>query len=337
VLGRRWAAILLGGPKGDVALAYDEQEQIEITRAEKLLAFGLVLFLLIGGLWVMNRAAEIPVQPDYDQMQQEYGLASLREELGQFRQDWQRAHEAYQEDKGILNQARVEYEFRREEYRTALDAGIANAQKLAAYEEARRKLAVAEQELGLSEQVLKNQAARLAEVEQGFDAKQEQFYQEWGAAQNRYEFQLFMIRFVFAGLTLVLSVLLWQRMRQKRSRYLVIGTSVLGFGILQLVFLLGFYAWHFLQNYAQLLISVAGTLVTVAGLVALRRYVFNFERLARMRLHRSQCPYCGFACVGAYCPSCGKQALSACDGCGNLRPILLPVCPACGAGRESEG
>lgn len=46
-----------------MASGYRETEDLEITRVERLLLVGLVVFLLIGGLWVLDQMEGIVPQP----------------------------------------------------------------------------------------------------------------------------------------------------------------------------------------------------------------------------------------------------------------------------------
>lgn len=40
---------------------HEEAERLETTRGEKILAFAMVIFLLIGGINVLNELEDIPV------------------------------------------------------------------------------------------------------------------------------------------------------------------------------------------------------------------------------------------------------------------------------------
>jgi hypothetical protein len=54
-----------------------EDQQVETTRFEKVLAVVLVIFLLVGGFWVLEKLERIPDRPDWEQARWQLGIPSL--------------------------------------------------------------------------------------------------------------------------------------------------------------------------------------------------------------------------------------------------------------------
>jgi len=57
-----------------------EEERAETTRGEKILASAMVVFLLIGGVQILNELKEIPSQPQNDLYYQKHGVYKLKAE-----------------------------------------------------------------------------------------------------------------------------------------------------------------------------------------------------------------------------------------------------------------
>lgn len=315
----------------------DDIEELETTRAEKVLALGLVVFLLIGAFWALGRLSELPRRPDYDAIRAQHGLDQVEQELRGRQAVVYRAEEAVHTRQAERDAAQREYEFRREEYRTALNRGVDDPQLRARHEQARLAFERAQQNLELAEAVLAAARERLEPVER-------EHQERWGAAQGafdgahrRYELALAGVRFGFVVPAFLGSVWLWQRMRRRRSRHLIIGTATLAAGTILMISLAGQYAWRFLQDLVTPFISLIGSAVSILAIIAIKRYVFSPERVVRARLRRHQCPHCGFPVPPgagyARCPDCGGALHEACENCGAQRPVLAAHCPTCGAGR----
>lgn len=310
----------------------EEQERAEATRAEKVLALGLVIFLLLGGLWVLDRLGDIPARPDYGALADRYGLAPLEQEVSRLQVDLNQARQALEQAQENESRARVQYEFRREEYRTALDAGrddperkAAYQQALAAYDRAREATRAAAAVVTRWEDALRDPQARLEERRAAVSA-------EYARALRQYEARVLLLRLGYALPVLALAVVAWQALRRRHFPYLVLLTSFMAFAVLQAAFLVGSYAWALFRPWAQLGVSLAGAAITAAGIVALRRYFFSPRRVTRARARAGQCPRCGLPLAREYvfCPDCGNRVAEPCPHCGKQRPLSLPICPYCG-------
>src|SRR6185312_4859049 len=88
-------------------------EEIETTRAEKLLAVVLAVFLLVGGIWFYDRI------DDWTRSSRTYALTAA-EQAAVNAAD--RAQSELREASTVAAQARQNLELTREAYRTALEA-----------------------------------------------------------------------------------------------------------------------------------------------------------------------------------------------------------------------
>lgn len=312
-----------------------EVEEAETSRAEKLLAIGLVIFLLIGGFWVVDRLGSLPKPPDYQAISDRLGLSRLSEEYQRLSGDYARGVEAAQQAQGDLNKARAEYEYRREEYRVGLERGVNDPALARAHEAARAAFETAQARYDLTEAVRASLEERLAGPQAAYEEAEKRVRDEFKRAQDRYQFLLFAIRFGYALPLFGLSVWGWLALRRRRSRHLILATSFMAFAGIQALGLVGQYGWYLLRDIGPIALSVTGSAICVAGLVAVRRWAFGARRLVSVRLRRHQCPYCGFPMTPGlmYCAGCGRKLTEPCPRCGKDTVIQASFCPHCGLER----
>ncbi|MEW6545522.1 MAG: zinc ribbon domain-containing protein [Bacillota bacterium] len=310
----------------------DEQETTEATRAEKILALGLVVFLLLGGLWVLDRLGDVPRRPEYAALVAKHGLSSLEEEVSRLQADLDQAREILRQAREQESQARVQYEFRREEYRTLLDAGRDDPQRRQAYHDALAAYDRARENAAAAQAVVTRWEEALREPQSTLEERRALVSTEYAHLSRQYETKAFLLRLGYALPLLALAVAMWQVVRRKHSPYLILLTGFMAFAVLQAAFLVGAYAWTLFRAWAQLGVSLAGATITAAGIVALRRYVFSPQRVMRARARMGQCTRCGLPVAREYvfCPECGNRVAEDCPHCGRLRPVSLPICPYCG-------
>lgn len=313
-----------------MALIPDDHELVELTRAEKVLALGLTIFLLLGGLWVMHQLYRVVPAPSYDGLYQE--LDRVRAGFSIQEQRLFDVERAAHELEIRAGQLRLEYEFRREEYRTGLDAGKDDPGRKVAYERALVDFEQAQARASTARAVVDEERQRVEELRAQLQAEETAVWEKFRQGQRRHDLLVFLLRLAYVGPVLALTVWAWHRLRMVRSQYLLIGTSLVGFGIIQAVFLVGSYAWTIFRHMAQLAVSIGGSIITVTGMVALKRYVFNPVRLRRARLRKGLCPRCGYHVRPdqAFCADCGERLAVPCRVCQGLRPSGLPICPHCG-------
>lgn len=322
-----------------MALSPEEHELVELTRFEKVLAFGLTIFLLVGGIWVLNRLDWVVPRPSGEDLHARLAAiardAKLDEQQGQLLQlEQQLAGLEIQ-----VSQRTIEHEFRREEYRTALDAGRDDPVRRAAYYQALADLEAVQEQAATVRTITLAQRAKTQALQARVAAEQAPLWAEFERQQNRRDLVVFLLRLAYTGPVLALTVWGWHRLRLRRSQYLLIGTSLVGFSIAQAVFFVGGYAWTLFRHVAQLAISIGGSVIAIAGLVVMKRYALNPARVRRARLRKGRCPRCAYPVQAdqVFCADCGERVASLCPACGGLRPSALPVCPHCGDGARPGG
>jgi hypothetical protein len=286
-------------------------EEIESTKSEKLLAVVLAVFLLIGGIWtyqklddVVRDATQVTLSPAEQSAQQSYAKAESR------------LYAAQQEETAALS----DLEFRREAYRTALDAGQPADDLEAAYHQAEQRLALAR-----SARVAAAQA-----VEQARPAANAAYqHQQRGFEHTR--LVAFLARLAFVVLLMAGAYLLLGALRKRRSRYLPMGLAAVGFAAILAFVMAGDYVTDYVDplDLGPLVLALVGIVLTLAAFAALQRYLARRVPLRRVRKH--ECPFCGFP-VGAndHCEGCGREVIAECATCAEPRRVGTLHCGACG-------
>jgi hypothetical protein len=312
-----------------------EAEERETSRAEKLLATGLVIFLLIGGFWVMDRLTSFVERPDWQAIAAAEGLTGTEEALRQVEADYYRADEATREARVAVERARSEYEYRKEEYRVALERGLDDPALAGLHEQARTAYDVARENYALAEATQRSFEARVTAPRAAYAEASRRVDEAYGRAQDRYELLAFLLRFGYALPLFALSVWAWLGLRRRHGRNLIVATAFMAFAGLQAIALVFQYGWYILRDIGPIALSLAGSAVCITGLVALRRWAANPRRLATARLRRGQCPYCGYPLApgAAHCAGCGRGLVEPCPECGRGSVPESPYCPHCGVQR----
>ncbi|MGE5484351.1 MAG: double zinc ribbon domain-containing protein [Ignavibacteriales bacterium] len=311
---------------------YEEIEQTEAGRAERILAAGMIIFMLIGGVWILNRMSSLVPYPDRMAMEVGLGVTGYNEVLHKLQTQLSEAERLYAERAERMAKAQAAYEFRREEYRVLMEQGTPGESSRETYEAARADYEAAVRDVEIAVRVRDRAREDLSRQESEISGKQQAVSRQFEAALRSREIRLFLLRCIYVLPALAASFLLWQRMRRARSKYLIIGTSLLAFTTLQGIVVTAQYSWHLLRGLTQIVVSLAGTAICAAALVALKRYVLSPARVSRARLRKGQCQHCGFpAGAGArYCVACGGSLMETCSSCGNPRPVNAVHCPSCG-------
>lgn len=316
-----------------MVMSTDELELRELTRVEKVLALGLTVFLLLGGMWVLHRIPRAVPAPSHQLLHEQLAQIRAGSGLGAEEATLSRLHQEVHEAEMRASQKSAEHVFRREEYRTALDAGRDDPVLRAAYQRALADFEAAQATAATAQRAALAQSELTEGLRRQVALQEKPLWEQFERQQRRYDLLVFCLRMLYVGPVLALSIWAWARMRMARSQYLLIGTSLVGFGILQAVFLVGSYAWTIFRQVAQLAVSIGGSAITIVGIVALRRYLANPARLRRARSRRGRCPRCDYPVQpeAAYCADCGERVAIPCGSCQRLRPAALAVCPHCGA------
>lgn len=319
---------------------HSEIEEREVSRAEKILAAGMVVFLLIGGFWILGRIARWVARPDYYKIEVQYdqthqiSIQQLRDASNiaslQLSESWQILDAC----RSAQAKALQEYEFRREEYRVLLERGEVGPAQRALHEKSREAYEDANAALAAAETVHAQAQAAWERAQGQLDLAMREIGEAFRRADRAYELQLLALRLLYVLPVLGGGIFAWQRTRAARSRYLIVATAFLAFGVIQAVVLAFQYSWHLFREAVQVVVSVAGTAAAVAGIVVVKRYAGDPRRVIAYRLRRGQCYACGFPGVAQrdhqHCPACGAALLSVCEHCGGRRPVRAEFCPSCG-------
>jgi hypothetical protein len=293
-------------------------EEIESTKSEKLLAVVLAIFLLIGTVWtyqrldnwVAERVAPVTVElSPADQAAIDRSVAASQR-LG--------AAESQ------LARAQADLEFRREAYRTALDAGQPASELERQYEDAQDALARAESEVAIAQaEVDAAQAAATAAYQ-----RQQQIFSE---RLDRHELVAFILRLGLVTGVLGFGYWFLARQRRTRSRYFPVSLAVVGAGGILALVMAGDYVTDYVDPVAlgPLVLAVVGIVLTLLAFVALQRYLAGRVPLRRVR--KRECPFCSFP-VGEneHCEGCGRVVVAECATCAQPRRVGTLHCGACG-------
>lgn len=309
----------------------EETSQLEMSRAEKILALAMIIFLLIGGAWVFREIQTIPLRPDYQAIEQRYLPSELQKEFHGAQNNLYTLQGNVHKRQDDLAQATREYEFRREEYRVILDKGEVDPARERTYTDATKVYEQALLEYEVALEMEKQALEKLQPLSAAWEQAQTLIASDFAAAQRTFEWKLFLLRALYAVPVFILALFAFIRMRQSHSNYLIFGTALIGFGSFQLIYLFGLYSWHLLRDVAQIAISLMGTALCVVGIIVIRRYLVDPARITKSRLRRGLCPACGVpSSTHAYCIACGEQLQKQCTSCSHNRPVRGEYCPHCG-------
>jgi hypothetical protein len=295
-----------------------EIEEITTTKSEKLLAVVLTAFVLVGAFWAYEKIDDAVVR----QVRPENVLATPAEQAA-IEQDSEARTRLSAAVAGRLR-ARDELEFKREAYRTALDAGQPAAQLERRYVRAQAKLEGAETEL------TEARAAKSATAPAAREA-QSRINQAQVVREDRREFLAFVLRSLLA-ISMLGAGLLWlSRLRRRGSRYLPIAFALVGAGAILVLATATDYATNYIDplDLGPLVLSLAGIAMTIAAFWGVQRYLAR--RIPIRRVRKNECPFCGYpAGAGSHCEGCGRETVAACATCGDSRRVGTFHCAACG-------
>lgn len=291
-------------------------EDLHTTKSEKLLAFVMLVFLLIGGIWAYQeiddrvRSAIELGQPTAAEAE----AIRLRDEAQQrvFRADQAQAR------------TRSDVEFRREEFRAALDAGRPPAALERRYRAAQTAYAEAQAERRAA-------GGALAAARPAAEAADERVAARVGERRDRQELVTFLLRLALVLVSLGVGYVLLARLRNRNSRYLPLAGAVLVFATVLAFALAGDYLTDYVNplDVGLLVLSLIGVGATVAAFWLLQRYLAR--RLPQRRVRKRQCPFCAFPVHGnERCEGCGREVIAPCARCERPRRVGTRFCAACG-------
>ena len=312
---------------------HEEAERLETTRGEKILAFAMVIFLLIGGINVLNELEDIPDRPRIDTYNEKYGVYKLEAEERSIETELETASEALGNANDEYLRAEKDYLFKREEYRVILDKGETDEVKKREYEEARERYEKSRVRLNAAQAVYDEIAGRLNQKREEVLNARESASDEYRRDYQIYRLKVLAIRLAFVLPLLAVAILVFLKAKKVRSKYTIHANAFMAFASLLLIYMIIENVWKVIHIIG---ISILGAVACGVALAYLKKQFFSFERISMSRLKENKCPWCGFPIRYdmLFCQNCGKKLAEKCPECGKMRPILARFCPHCGKNKK---
>jgi hypothetical protein len=302
-----------------------EVEDIEITRGERLLAFVLATFLLVGALWgyfELNLADDERYRDPWAELSQTERATLARDDAARGRAATARRRERNRRE------ALVD---RREAYRTALDEGRSDPGLARRYREAQARHDAAKRLAGRRAEQARDARAAARPVEARLASLERQLAEQADDERRRDELLTAALRLglVLGSLAAALAFMAWQRRRH--SRWVAAGYAWVGAAAATALVMGGDYLtdWFDPVELGPLVLSIVGAAFTLIALGALHRYLAR--RLPSRRVRRGECPFCGFPSGrGEHCEGCGREVVAPCARCSSPRRVGTAHCASCG-------
>jgi hypothetical protein len=293
-------------------------EELQTTKTEKFLAGVLAVFCLMAGVWAYQKIDDVVVDKIRLNAPASEADAAAIARAGNARQRLFETEER-------VSAARRQLEFRREEYRTALDAGRRAPRLEGLYRAAQARLGAAQRAVSAAraEVVANAGAARAASDRQAAQVERR---------EQRREHWTFFLRLALAAASIVVAYWLVWLLHRRRSRYLPLALGGVAAATLLAFVLAGDYLTDYIDplDLGVLALAVFGATVTVLVFAAGQWYVRR--RIPARRVRRGECPFCGFAVRGnEHCEGCGRDVIAPCARCDEPRRVGTQFCGACGA------
>jgi hypothetical protein len=305
-----------------------DTEDIETTRSEKLLAFVLAVFLLIGGLWIYFKLDDIPAKPDYstypDADARPADLAALDRQDRLLRQ----VGASRRRERTAQNRL----EIRREAYRTALDAGRPAADLEQSYRRAQSSYERAQRRTHAAAAARQAQQPQADAAQRRYDDVVLAVQRQREDTQRTHDREAFALRLAYVLGSVGLAYWLLGRVRRRRPRYLAVALAFVGFAAVQALVMGGDYLYDYVEftEAGPLTISLVGVAMTLGAFVALQRYLA--QRIPMRRVRKRECPFCAFPVAdNERCEGCGRSVFARCSNCDNRRRVGTAHCGVCGA------
>lgn len=292
-------------------------EELQTTKSEKLLAFVMVAFLLIGGVW--------SYQEIDDRVRSAVELAEPTPAEGRALRTRNEAQQRLFQAEQRQQRARREVEFRREEFRAAIDADRPAAALERRYRDAQTEYAQAQRERRAAGRALTAAQPAATAAQRSVEARMEE-------RRERQELLTFVLRLALVLASLLAGYGLLALLRNRSSRYLPLGGAALAYATILAFVLTGDYLTDYFNPFdvGLLLLSLIGVAATFVAFWILQRYLAR--RLPPRRVRRSQCPFCGFPVHGnVRCEGCGREVVAPCARCESARRVGSAHCATCGA------
>ena len=291
-------------------------EELHTTKSEKLLAFVMLVFLLIGGVWAYQEI------DDRVRSAIELGEPSATEAAAVQRRN-EAQNRVFAADREQAN-ARRDVEFRREEFRAALDAGRPAAALERRYRAAQTSFAEAQTERRAAGRALAAARPAAEEAERRVATRVDE-------RRDRQELVTFLARLALVLGSLGVGYFLLARLRNRNSRYLPLAGAVLAFATILAFGLAGDYLTDYFNplDAGLLVLALTGVAATIASFWILQRYLAR--RLPQRRVRRGECPFCAYPVRGnEHCEGCGRDVTAPCARCERPRRVGTRFCASCG-------
>jgi hypothetical protein len=302
--------------------------EIETSIAEKVLALVLAVFIAIGAIWGYVKLDEVAKNDSiaYVPAQKLIGVEEASA-INEHRQ----AIRSVERDRRERRAATRRLEFRREAYRTALDANEPSVELQAEYESAQAGLASVSRELEAAVRVEVQTRPGATEAQQQLTELRQRAAEQEDEDRAHHDRVVFLLRLALLVLTLATAYWLLIRLRSRNSRYLPAALAWIGATAVLAVVMAADYADNYIEfaEVGPLAISIAGIAVTLVAFVALQRFLA--KRVPARRVRRRECPFCGFPLRDEpHCEGCGRAVIASCSSCHEDRRVGTPRCGNCG-------
>jgi hypothetical protein len=304
--------------------------EIETSLAEKILALVLTVFIAIGAVWGYVKLDEVAAKDSTSYYVPDQKLIDP-EELSAI-QSHRLAVRSVELARSDRRAATRELEFRREAYRTALDADEPSTELRTEYESAQAGLASASRELAAASRVEARARPAAAEARGRLSELRQAAAKRADEDRAQHDRVVFLLRLGLLILMLGGAYRLLLRLRSRNSRYLPAALAWIGATAILACVMAVDYTDSYLEfdEVGPLAISIVGIALTLAAFVALQRFLA--KRIPARRVRRGECPFCGFPLRDKpHCEGCGRAVLANCSSCQKERRVGTARCAYCGS------
>ena len=291
-----------------------ENDDIQTTRGEKVLAVVLTVFLLIGGIWAYTKLEihHAYAAPSYTPAEQRA--------ISTYEAAQQRSFTA----RNAVDSAQNRLELSREAYRTALEAHQPSARLAARYHADTARFSAAQAAERAADAAVR-QAAPAARAAQDHESAA-------AAARSNHDARnTFLLRLGLLLALIALSFFVFMRLRTSRylpvAAALLAAVTILAF-VMAVDYVMDYVGW---RDVGPLVLSLVGVTLSLLAFWGLQRYLVR--RIPRRRVRRNECPFCGYPVrgAGAHCEGCGRDIVAECAKCAAPRRVGTAHCAACGS------
>lgn len=303
--------------------------EIETSGTEKVLAVVLAVFIGIGAVWGYVKLDEVAKENSTSSYVPAQKLIGS-EEFSAIQTDRQ-AIGSVERARRDQRAATRRMEFRREAYRTALDADEPASELKAEYESAEVRLASASRKLEAAVIVERQARPSATQAQQRLTELRQRAAEQEDKDRAQHDRIVFLLRLTLLILMLVAAYRLLSRLRLRRSRYLPAALAWIGATAALAAVMAADYTGNYIEfaDVGPLAISIAGIALTLVAFAALQRFLA--KRVPARRVRRGECPFCGFPLRGKpHCEGCGRAVIASCSSCHEDRRVGTPRCGYCG-------